>query len=473
MTNDLAIWLYHRLPPWMQSGAAEVRGRHLRNWRYGSETERLIREAEERERWSPSDWCDWKDRRLSFILRRAVERVPHYREYWSARRRAGSSVGWQDLGNWPVLEKDAVRRNPRQFVAADCDIHRMHHMHTSGSTGMHLDIWMSKAILRKWYALHLARLQRWYGLEKGHRWANVGGQPITPFERRKPPFWVWSSPLNQLYMSSFHLTPELVPHYLDALRLYRIDYMLGYSSSLYSLALGAQPNGGRQLGLRCIFTNAEPLYERQRRVIEQAFGCPVVETYAMREAVAAASECQCGRLHFWPEVGHVEVFNGGRPAGTGEVGDLVCTSLLNEDMPLVRYRVGDRGTCPSPGGPCAQGRRLPPMDRLLGRTDDVLFSRDGRRIGRLDGVFKSDLGVIEAQVTQESVDRILVRVVPSDEFSEQTRRTLESRLRKMLGDPEIDFALCNEIPRGRNGKYRQFVCKLADRNGQIETFDNV
>jgi phenylacetate-CoA ligase len=113
------------------------------------------------------------------------------------------------------------------------------------------------------------------------------------------------------------------------------------------------------------------------------------------------------------------------------------------------------------------------MDRLLGRTDDVLFRRDGRRIGRLDGVFKSDLGVIEAQVIQESVDRILVRVVPSDGFSEEARRTLERRLRKKLGDPEIDFELCNEIPRGRNGKYRQFVCKLANRNGQAERFDNV
>jgi hypothetical protein len=47
------------------------------------------------------------------------------------------------------------------------------------------------------------------------------------------------------------------------------------------------------------------------------------------------------------------------------------------------------------------------MDRVLGRTDDVFLSRDGRRIGRLDGVFKSDLGIIEAQVIQESVDRIL------------------------------------------------------------------
>ncbi len=85
---------------------------------------------------------------------------------------------------------------------------------------------------------------------------------------------------------------------------------------------------------------------------------PLRETYGMSEAVAAASECSAGRLHLWPEVGWLEVLSdeAGAEDGTGE---LVTTGLLNLDMPLIRYRVGDRGPARGQGRTCACGRTLP------------------------------------------------------------------------------------------------------------------
>src|SRR6185295_18022612 len=98
------------------------------------------------------------------------------------------------------------------------------------------------------------------------------------------------------------------------------------------------------LTLTVAITNAEPLFDYQRSVIAKAFRCPVRETYGMAEIVATASECGEGALHLWPEVGCVEVFDGDHPAGNGSSGDLICTGLFNADMPLIRYRVGDRAT---------------------------------------------------------------------------------------------------------------------------------
>jgi len=60
----------------------------------------------------------------------------------------------------------------------------------------------------------------------------------------------------------------------------------------------------------------------------------------MAEIVAAASECESGKLHLWPEVGWVEILENNQPVPNGTAGDLVCTGLLNRDMPLIRYRVG-------------------------------------------------------------------------------------------------------------------------------------
>ena len=90
-------------------------------------------------------------------------------------------------------------------------------------------------------------------------------------------------------------------------------------------------------------TTAEPVYDYQRDTIAQAFNCPVRETYGMAEIVVTASECAATRLHLWPEVGWVEVMENNESLPDGASGDLVCTGLLNVDMPLIRYRTGDRG----------------------------------------------------------------------------------------------------------------------------------
>ena len=175
----------------------------------------------------------------------------------------------------------------------------------------------------------------------------LGGQLVTPVSQRQPPFWVWNKGLNQLYMSSYHLAPDLVGHYLNAIARYEITYLYGYSSSLYALAQAALEAKKQDLDVTLAITNAEPLYDYQRDTIAQAFKCPVRETYGMAEIVAAASECPQNGLHMWPEVGWTEVMEDGRAVPHGVSGDLICTGILNADMPLIRYRTGDRGCRPT------------------------------------------------------------------------------------------------------------------------------
>src|SRR5439155_328042 len=145
-----------------------------------------------------------------------------------------------------------------------------------------------------------------------------------------------------------------------------------------ALALEALRLGRRDLRLRVAITNSEPLLKHQRAAIADAFGCPVRETYGMAETVAAASECDAGTLHQWPEVGFIERFADGAPAAAQASGELVCTGLLNPDMPLVRYRVGDSGRVADPTAGCRCGRTLPALAAIHGRTNDLLITRDGR-----------------------------------------------------------------------------------------------
>lgn len=453
--------VYHRLPAPARSAAATLRGLYLRMWRYGPESERLQQEALERDNWPAERWRAWREERLAFVLHRAATQVPYYREQWGARRRKGDGASWELLENWPILEKDVVRENARAFVADDCDTRRMFHEQTSGTTGKPLEIWRTRPTVEGLYALAEARTRIWEGIPETARWARLGGQLVTPIAQRKPPFWVWNAVGRQLYMSTFHLAPDLIPSYLDALSAYRIEYLGGYTSSLAALAHEVIRLGRKDLTMRAVFTNAEPVHDDQRAVIAEAFNCPVRESYGMAESVAFASECRAGRLHQWPEIGHIEVMENNLPVGPDVSGDLICTSLLNADMPLIRYRVGDRGRLADEAEQCACGRRLPLISGIDGRKNDMLMTRDGRQIFWLNPVFYG-LPVKQSQIVQEAIDRITVRVAPAAEYTPETGQAIVDRLKNRVGDGiDITLQVVDEVPRTAAGKLQAVVCKLT------------
>jgi phenylacetate-CoA ligase len=458
--TDWTLRVYHCLPPFARSLAASLYGPYLRSWRYGPETKRLVEEALEREHWSPKRWKTWQEERLGYILHCTATRVPYYRKQWAERRRQGDRASWEYLENWPILEKKPLRENPNAFVADDCNIRHMYHDHTAGTTGTPLNFWFSRETVRAWFALFEARVRCWNGVSRYDRWAVLGGQLVTPVTQRKPPFWVWNAALSQLYMSSYHLTPDLVPHYMNALMRYKIRYMYAYPSSLYVLAQKVLEAGRKDLNMSVAITFAEPLFDHQRQAIAEAFHCPVRETYGMSEMVAMANQCQAGQLHLWPEIGWLEVVEGPHVVANGTIGDLVCTGLLNADMPLIRYRVGDRSALPADDEACTCGRRLPMLALLEGRTEDVLYTVDGRHIGRLDPVFKADLPVCEAQIIQEALNRVRVRYVPTRDFSPEAGRSIIERLQARMGAVEVILEPVDEVPRGANGKFRAVICNL-------------
>ena len=448
--NAKLLRLYHRLPARARSAAATLRGWYLKRWRYGAESEQLVEEALARDAWTAAQWAKWREERIAYVLHRAATRVPYYRDHWEARRRRGDRSSWEVLSNWPILEKDEVRVNPRAFVADDCDTRRMFHEQTSGTTGKPIDIWRTRTTVATLHAIADARTSRWDGVPPDVRWARLGGQLVTPVRQRRPPFWVWNAAMRQLYLSSFHLSQDFIPSYLDALVRYRIVYLASYPSSAHALAQEVVRLGREDLQMAAVYTNAEPLLPQQRATIAAAFRCPVRETYGMAESVAAASECSSGRLHQWPEFGHVEIH---------EHGELVATGLLNPDMPLIRYRVGDRAQPPKDVGECNCGRGLPAMGRVEGRMNDILLTSDGRPVFWLNPVFYG-LPVRQSQIIQEHLDVLRVRVTPAPGFTAATERTIITRLQERMGDVRVIVDRVTEVPRTANGKLRAIVCQL-------------
>lgn len=448
--TDVWLRLYHHLPATARSAAATLRGLYLRSSRDGADFERLVEQAFARERWTPTQWQAWRDERLAAQLERAATRVPYYREAWRARRRLGDRASWEVLENWPLLDKKTLQENPRAFVADDRRCGDLVFERTSGTTGLPLPIGNSRDIVRRLHALGAARARRWYRVFPGDRTARLEGHRVTALHQRRPPFWVWNAAEHELYMSTFHLAPELIPHHLDALARYRIVCLTGYTSSLCALAHEVLRTDRVDLRMKVVVTTAEPVSEDQRAVIAAAFGCAVRETYRMAENVAAASECEAGRVHQWPEVGLIE----------GRGAEFVCTGLLNDAMPLIRYRLGDRGRLAPEHEVCPCGRALPLLAGIEGRASDLLATADGRRVFCVNPVFDG-LPVRQGQIIQETLRRIRVRFIPAFDFTEAAAAPIVTRLRERLGDVEVVLEAVTELPRTAGGKVRALMSNVA------------
>ena len=170
-------------------------------------------------------------------------------------------------------------------------------------------------------------------------------------------------------------------------------------------------------------------------------------------------------MHIHPEYGISEVVRpDGRPAAAGEEGDVVVTSFLHRIMPLLRYRLGDRAILAPEGERCDCGRAMPVVARVVGRIDDTLYVPERGFVGRLDPVFKGDMAILEAQIEQQSLDHIVVRLVPANGWRPEQEKHLLHNLRAKLGSSvSITIDECEAIPRDANGKFRSVLTKVKDQ----------
>lgn len=461
----MADWIkyYQRLPYPLRLFSANARGYYLRWWRYGLETEHLVAETIEREYWQADKLKVWQEERLAYVLHRAATQVPYYKEYWLRRRRHGDRRSWEVLEHWPILKKSALRENPLAFVADDCNIRQMFRDSTSGTTGTPLAIYLKRDTVQHWYALYETRLRRWHGVSIQEPWAILGGQIVVPFKQTKPPFWVHNAGLNQLYLSSHHMSKENAEAYINALRNYAPSHMVVYPSSVSILASAILEQNLLPPSMKVIFGNAEFLPDAYRETISKAFRCPVINTYGMVEIVAAASECEEGVMHLWPEVGITEVLDDfeDRPVAMGETGRIVVTGILNPDMPLVRYELGDRGKVYTQMGKCSCGRSLPLSIMVEGRLNDLIITSDGRRIFWLNPIFYG-LPIKEAQIIQESLDCIRVRLVQAQGYNSHHEKSIIQRIKARVGEMKILLEPVDFIPRGPNGKFRAVISYVTN-----------
>ncbi len=396
--------------------------------------------------------------RLCKFLAYAYQEVPYYTKLFDAHGQGPKKIhSLEDLSRIPCLTREDLRRyfielQPKRKMSG------LKRISTGGSTGMPVTVMVDRERAAFTDAVRL-RAHRWFGVDMGVREIALWGSPIELGRQdrvRNIRDWLMNSRL----LSAFDLGDANVAAYTRFISRFRPQKMYGYASAFYLMAQFHKTSRWRPpQELKVIFATAEPLFDFQRRLVEQVFECPVAIEYGARDAGLMANECPKGGLHI-PVEGMLIEIDSPDERGCGEI---IVTNLFSRAMPIIRYRTGDRGVLDPE--PCPCGRGLPRLKKVEGRQTDFLVTPSGRVIHALAIIYvlREISKVKEFQVTQETLDEVVIRVVMERSLSQDERSSMATRAQMALGkDMKIVVEEVGAIPRLNSGKFRYVISKVAE-----------
>jgi len=452
--------LYGHAPVWAQHVLCSLEGLRLRWQRFPPGFAARLAEACARSQWTAEQLAAHRLVRLRAILVHAGRNVPYWRELFASLGFVPERVQHVDeLEALPLLTKDVVVREAERMRAE-----RLPHgidrdaivLQTSGTTGAGLRLHLSPDAIHEQWAV-CWRYRRWHGLEPGTWCAQLGGRVIVAPEDTRGPFHRINVVGRQVLLSSYHLGPTTAHEYLRVVKQRALPWIHGYPSMVAALADAAYDHEVQLPALRWVTLASESVGPAQRDRIVRGFGVVPRQHYAQLESVANISECPLGRLHVDEDHACVELLPHVRDAEGRMLYRIVGTSLDNWHEPLVRYDTGDLVALDETG-PCACGRPGRLVAEIDGRREDLLETKSGAVVGRIDHVFKGLEFVREAQIRQRVPGEIAIHVVPRGPWSPAHEDRLRDEVRSRLGaDTRVTFALEHQLPRGAAGKLRLVV----------------
>ena len=350
--------------------------------------------------------------RLQKTVRRVAAHVPFYREKFAELGVKPKDIhSLDDLRRLPFTTSADLRANyPTGLLAVPLDDTLRLHT-SSGTTGKPKALFFSRQDVDNAAEL-CARSFVMTGVTKKDVFQNMmtygmfTGALVTHYGAEKVgclviPAGPGNSERQLMLMQDFRTTfIHLTPSYA----LYLATFLEKH---------GVDPR--RDLALRKAFVGAEPYTDETRRKIEAGLGLDVYNSYGLSEmnGPGVAFECeQKHGMHLWEDHFLIEIINPatGEPVKNGEPGELVMTTLTREAMPLLRYRTRDITSIITK--PCPCGRTHHRLNRITGRSDDMLIVR-GVNIypQQIERVLMAQSGVgRNYQITLEGLDEMTVKV---------------------------------------------------------------
>ena len=431
-------------------------------------TLRYLKEYEKTQWLMPEETRNRQIAKLRNMLIHCGEHVPYYRQLFSEVGFAPEKLeSLEDLAQLPVLTRDAIREHHDDLIDERIPPASLISYGTGGSTGSPLQFKISHNFYERRMAGQF-RGYRWAGWDLGEKtlwfWGvsgRINPRPAPPGKRVKK--WFYQAAWRNVVKTLYQFSEDKLREYTGFWQRWRPHTVVGYAFGLYCVARYALDNNLSVPPCNGLILAAEATTPGQRATIAEAFGCDVFNTYGTMEFNMIAGECAQHRgMHLNCENLVVEVTKDGQQLPVGEEGEITVTGLVHPAMPFVRYLIGDLGRLAV--APCTCGRGLPLLKEVTGRTMDIIRTPEGNLVS---GVFFNHTMLVmkevkRFQVFQDDVERITVRVVPTEFYNEEVQSRIEKALRNALGESiSIDFKIVDEVEVSQSGKYRVIVSTVG------------
>lgn len=314
-------------------------------------------------------------KRLQDQIARVYATVPYYRAKMDEAKVSPSDIKTlADINRLPFTTKEDLRKN-YPFGLFTVPLERIVRIHaSSGTTGQPTVVGYTKRDIKLWANLMSRTLAAagasskdvihnsyGYGLFTGGMGAHYGAENLGA---TVVPVSGGNSKRQITIMRDFQATVLLSTP----------SYALNLADTMADM--GVTP---ADLALRVGVFGAEPWSENMREEIEKKLGIKAIDIYGLSEIIGPGVAAECHERqsglhimedHFLPEIVDPETFE---PLPLGEKGELVFTTLTKEAFPVIRYRTKDFSRLLT--DPCICGRSFYRMEKVTGRSDDMLIIR--------------------------------------------------------------------------------------------------
>ena len=313
---------------------------------------------------------------LNKLLRHCYNTVPYYNNLMKKLHiSVERTLPLEIIKEFPILTKDDVRVAGSLLVSQKYPKWLLHTAYTGGSTGPRLPLYRDIVSIGNEHAF-IRRQFDWAGIKMSDRCAYLSWRTVKKPNDHSKRFYAYDPFMKELILSTFHLTTHNIYDYIEAMKAYKIQAIVGYPSAIFAIA--KELNKKKQIfRVRAVLTTSEMLDAEQRWIIERSFNCPVYDYYGGAERVCYIHTCEKGRYHIIPEYGLTELLPCEKP--NEDCNRVVATGFWNYAMPLLRYNTGD--LIRTAASTCECGRAFRTVDFIIGRESKPFKTKTGRVIG--------------------------------------------------------------------------------------------
>jgi phenylacetate-CoA ligase len=402
--------------------------------------------------WSAGEIKDWQEKNLSRLLCHAYNNTKHYKNIFDDNRIHPNDIkSIEDLKHLPVLDKRTVIENHSSLTPSNINDIPYIASATGGSSGDPMQYNLDK---KSWSYSVANTIINWEsaGYMYGDKYLALGSTSLHVTNNFSFKHFMYYRMKGKVGANGINMSDEICNEYVGLIKKKKINYLYGYASAIYLLAVFVLRHN-IEMDIAACFPTSEVLTEEYEKIIRNAFMCNIINTYGANDGGITAFEIDKSYM----KLGYnclIHLDNKDK----NNSGSALVTDLFNYSTPFINYQIGDdlkidednNATYPYNGQI---------INEVNGRTSEVIRLSNGNVLtGPGFTILFKDMPVEGYALQRVDSNMILCKIKKRDDYSAVHEKIIHQALQKQAGvGIKIVIKYIDTFPTLRSGKRSYFI----------------